>query len=376
MSFRKDVRAALGAGRSGQAAFSTHRGTEAIRRYLDTAARYSAPVLPPGSRLAGAKRLLLRLLRLVTRDQTVCNTGLIEASLGLAGQSDRFEEEMASLDARSRRAEEAANRLREELLQLKRELAAERAAGAVVASPSGADAGSAPVISHPPLRISQWTDPLYFSFEEAFRGDEAQIQKRQEGVIDWILPLPRDSDGAILPVLDAGCGRGEFLRALARKGVPAFGVDTNPAMVARCRQQNLDCRQASLEQTLEQATDGALGALVAFQLIEHIRPETLAPLLRLAYRKLAPGARIVVETVNPESLYALSRFYLDPTHEKPLPAALLRHLLRGVGFADVVVHYRSPVPPGERLETRGEENLEKLDRFVYGDQDFAVVGTR
>jgi SAM-dependent methyltransferase len=380
MTFRQDVRAALGAGRA-EAASPTHRGTEALRRYLDTAARFSAPVLPPGSRLAGAKRALLRLLRIVTRDQTVCNTGLIEASIGLAGLADRFEEEIASLDVRSRRAEETANRLREELLQLKRELAAERATGsvrfpAISEEPPLRREGVPPEAVSPDLSASSSFDPLYFSFEEAFRGDETAVFKRQEGVIEWIVPIPTGSGGVALPVLDGGCGRGEFLRALAERGLRGFGVDSSPAMVARCREQGLDCRQASLEDALEALGDGSLGALVAFQLIEHLRPEALAPLFRLAYRKLAPGARIVVETVNPESLYALSRFYLDPTHQKPLPAALVRHLLRGVGFADVVVHYRSPVPPAERLQTSGDENLEKLDRLLYGDQDFAVVATR
>ena len=41
--------------------------------------------------------------------------------------------------------------------------------------------------------------------------------------------------GGRQPVLDAGCGRGEFLDLLRDAGVPARGVDLDPGMVARTR---------------------------------------------------------------------------------------------------------------------------------------------
>ncbi|MGW2787733.1 class I SAM-dependent methyltransferase [Streptomyces populi] len=39
------------------------------------------------------------------------------------------------------------------------------------------------------------------------------------------------------PVLDVGCGPGRLVSALARRGVPALGVDISPAAVARTRHE-------------------------------------------------------------------------------------------------------------------------------------------
>ena len=38
-------------------------------------------------------------------------------------------------------------------------------------------------------------------------------------------------------------------------------------------------------------------------------------------RKLAPGGRVLFETVNPESVYAMRWFWMDLTHVRPVPTA-------------------------------------------------------
>ena len=64
----------------------------------------------------------------------------------------------------------------------------------------------------------------------------------------WLLPLeverwcgaPDAADRTMLarchgPVLDIGCGPGRLVAGMARRGVPALGVDVSPAAVARTR---------------------------------------------------------------------------------------------------------------------------------------------
>ncbi|MGT2491387.1 methionine biosynthesis protein MetW [Cupriavidus basilensis] len=57
---------------------------------------------------------------------------------------------------------------------------------------------------------------------------------------DWIAAVREQALG---PVLDVGCGRGEWLElALGARGVPARGVDLNGAMVELCRGHGLGGR--------------------------------------------------------------------------------------------------------------------------------------
>ena len=61
-------------------------------------------------------------------------------------------------------------------------------------------------------------------------------------------------------------------------------------MVAHCR-AGLVADQADALATLEALPDGALGGVFCAQVIEHLTPEALIALVRLAHRKLRPGGR-------------------------------------------------------------------------------------
>src|SRR5450759_5575294 len=52
------------------------------RTMLENAARFVSPVLPAGAALRPVKAALLRVLRIVTRDQTTFNSALLEALRG------------------------------------------------------------------------------------------------------------------------------------------------------------------------------------------------------------------------------------------------------------------------------------------------------
>ena len=92
------------------------------------------------------------------------------------------------------------------------------------------------------------------------------------------------------PVLDAGCGRGEFLALLREAGVEARGVDADADMVAYARGEGLDVEQADLLAHLEAQPDECLGAIFAAQVVEHLPPPALAPLPRARAREAAPTA--------------------------------------------------------------------------------------
>jgi len=80
-------------------------------------------------------------------------------------------------------------------------------------------------------------------------------------------------------------------------------------------------------------------------------------------------------TINTDSLSALKAFFLDPSHVRPVPADALRFLAEAAGFADAAIEYRTPLPAEERLEETSSNDA-KINRLLFGPQDYAVVARR
>jgi SAM-dependent methyltransferase len=199
------------------------------------------------------------------------------------------------------------------------------------------------------------SDPAlsYVAFEEVFRGSEELIRDRQQIYVALL--------AASGPVLDVGCGRGELLQLLREAGVPARGIDLDPAMVDRCREKGLDVEIADAVGYLKRLDDGSLGAIIAAQVIEHLPYAELLRFVHTAKAKLAPGGRLVVETVNPHAAHALKTFWVDPSHKHPVFPEVTLALCRIAGFPTAYVFH-----PGGTGDAR-------QDRFVTGD--YAVVAT-
>jgi O-antigen chain-terminating methyltransferase len=225
----------------------------------------------------------------------------------------------------------------------------------------------------------------YVRFEDRHRGPREEILQRQRAYLELFAGAG--------PVLDVGCGRGEFLELCREAAIDARGVDADPAMVARCREAGLAAERADALAHLEGLADGALGGIFCAQVIEHLSPEALIALVRLAHRKLRPGGILLCETPNPACLTVFSgAFYVDLSHVKPIHPEAARFVLEAAGFRDVEVRYVNPVPPDGKLQRleplwymrRYEEaflgqindNFERLNQLLWGAQDYAVIGRR
>ncbi len=220
----------------------------------------------------------------------------------------------------------------------------------------------------------------YVAFEECFRGSSAELRRK---LSDYV-PYFRGS----APVLDVGCGRGEFLELLREAGVEGHGVDGNAEMIGRCRERGLSAEVGDAIEFVARQEGASLGGIFAAQLVEHLPPRLLSKFLESCHRALRPGGRLVLETVNPRSLIALvEAFYRDLTHEKPLHPETLAFALRAAGFRDVELRYSSPVPERSRLLPMTEaeagkgastlnQNFEKLNAFLFGDQDYAAIADK
>lgn len=187
-------------------------------------------------------------------------------------------------------------------------------------------------------------EQVYAGFEDYFRGSESEIRERQRAY----LPLMEGRR-----VLDIGCGRGEFLEVLRDAGIEAVGIDLDPAMVQRCRNKGLQVEQNDAVSYLAGLAPGALGAIFAGQVIEHLSYDDLIALLQTSLSRVEPGGVLVMETVNPHAPQALKHFWIDPTHRNPLFPEVVLALCRLSGFAEGYIWY--PNGTGDPDRDRGEQ---------------------
>jgi SAM-dependent methyltransferase len=221
-------------------------------------------------------------------------------------------------------------------------------------------------------------DWRYAAFENRFRGSEEDI-RRQQAEYAALFDKGRG------PVFDLGCGRGEFLDLLRDRGFKGAGVDLNGAMIDACMDKGLDGRQGDIIERLSKAPDGSLGGVFSSQVVEHLPPAYLRKLVATAFAKLAPGGKIVLETVNPTSVFALVQIYfLDMSHEKPIHPLALKFLLESAGFTDVEVRYAAPlgaerlgeIPGADERTAALNADIDKLNALLYAPPNYAVIGKK
>ena len=217
------------------------------------------------------------------------------------------------------------------------------------------------------------SDSFYLAFEDKFRGAREDIKQR----VGIYLPLVQEAGGGSdeAPILDIGCGRGEWLELLMERNLACEGVEINRVAVADCRGRGLAVIEADGIEHLRSLAPGSLGAVTAIHVIEHIPFHRLVALFDEAWRVVRPGGIVIFETPNPENLVVgACNFYYDPTHIKPLPPEPLRFILeaRGFGRVDIMrLHPRMDVPDfGEGMSALSRVISEQL----FGPQDYALIG--
>ncbi len=220
-------------------------------------------------------------------------------------------------------------------------------------------------------------DRLYESIEARFRGSSSAIallQSEYAELVESWGELPGE-------FLDIGCGKGEFLDVLSKVGVPARGVDLNPGFVENCREDGFAVDLTDGLSALREVSPGALRGVSAFHVVEHLSTEELMDILAAARRAIHPGGGLILETPNPENLIVgATTFWLDPTHRKPIPPALLSLMVSEVGFEDVKI---GRVHAGESLISEEairrvpddyQPALRTVVELISGPMDYYVTG--
>jgi len=211
---------------------------------------------------------------------------------------------------------------------------------------------------------------FYRAFEDLHRGSGELIQTRLAVYLPFVRATAQLLPGAM--VTDLGCGRGEWLGLLQQNGVRAQGVDLDEGMLADCRELGLEVRREDALAFLGQLPDNSQAVVSGFHIAEHLPFPVLQSLVQDALRVLRPGGLLILETPNPENLaVGTAGFYMDPTHERPLPAPLLAFLPQFYGYCRVKTLRLQEGPA-----LRGRTRVTLVDVLAGVSPDYAVIAQK
>lgn len=184
--------------------------------------------------------------------------------------------------------------------------------------------------SSPPGRISSGEQKIFRAWDSHFKPH---------------LPPP-----GVGPILDIGCGNGAFVRYLRRRGYSGVeGVDIDPGKIRQGREAGIDgLHHGDLKKWLPEHP-GRYRAVTARDVLEHFRKEEIVALARSINRALKPKGRLILQTTNAQSPFALAIRYGDFTHETAFTSVSLATLLRKCGFARIRIF---PVRPAAAYSFR------------------------
>jgi len=215
-------------------------------------------------------------------------------------------------------------------------------------------------------------DSFYRAFEDKYRGSTELIKSRLKVYLPFVRPFLKQKAVSSHRALDLGCGRGEWLELLTEQGFVAQGVDLDEGMLEACWKNKLQAERADALDYLEKQKSKSIAVISGFHIAEHIPFEKLQNLVTQALRVLKPGGILILETPNPENIVVgTANFYVDPTHQRPLPSALLSFVVEYAGFERIKV-LRLQEPEG-LLES---DRLSLFDVLSGVSPDYSVIAQK
>jgi 2-polyprenyl-3-methyl-5-hydroxy-6-metoxy-1,4-benzoquinol methylase len=241
-------------------------------------------------------------------------------------------------------------------------------------------AASAPVQENPPAALPDGAaaEMDYAGFEDRMRGSQ-EVKDKQRRYVEYF--------AGKAPVIDVGCGKGEFLELMREAGIAAKGLDVDLDMILLCKEKGLDVERRDAIEYLADQPDGSLGGIFSAQVIEHLTTAQLNALIALAWRKLMPGGVVVLETLNPESLFVHYKwFWMDPSHVRLVHPQTLQFQLESAGFTEITCRYSPPPPDVVRIPPLQGSGLAPLDDFnratdylnglLYSSWEYATIARK
>lgn len=141
------------------------------------------------------------------------------------------------------------------------------------------------------------------------------------------------------PILDVGCGWGDFLQVVKDNRFPYLGIDVSEEAIKICLSKKLNCRAIDIA-SLESKQQGKYSAITLFQVIEHLKNPL--PVLKSAFKLLKKGGLILLTTPNNNAwsrkiFGARWSVHHTPAHFVFYNQTNLKKLLGQAGFSNIKV---------------------------------------
>jgi len=213
-------------------------------------------------------------------------------------------------------------------------------------------------------------DRFYRSFEERYYAPRDVIKSLRRQYFPFVQPIATLYKGA--STFDVGCGRGEWLELMSELQLTPFGVDLDEGMLSACAELGLAAEKGDAVERLATFPANSQAIVTAFHVVEHITFDQLRTLVSEALRVLKPGGLLIMETPNPENIVvATHNFYLDPTHQRPIPRQLLSFVAEHAGFERI-----RTVRLQEQESLRNHDAVTLSDVFKGVSPDYAVIAQK
>lgn len=233
-------------------------------------------------------------------------------------------------------------------------------------------------LSQPNAAAKDALPPAFeFALQDHFRGPEEHTAEKLAIWLRTIDAMETPPGAGTQAWLDIGCGRGEWLAVAAGEKRSLTGIDSNPESIEHCRAKGLHAAGGDAIEYLRSLPDASLAVVTAFHVVEHLPVAALLRLVTEVSRTLQPGGLFAVETPNARNILMGSHhFWNDPTHQRPVPAALLEFIFDYCGLHTVKRLDLNPAPAEEHLPYSEIDLIRRIDEHLYGPRDYGLIGRR
>jgi SAM-dependent methyltransferase len=173
--------------------------------------------------------------------------------------------------------------------------------------------------------------------------------------------------------LDVGCGQGTLLRVAQDLGFDVLGVDSSAEMLAVAQHCGLPAENGEALTYLREVPSNSLAVVSAFDILEHLAPETCLELLIEVRRALEADGLLLVKVPNGASPWSNAVFHSDLTHQVLYTPASLTQMMSMAGFGSC--ECREVPPAAVSLKGCVRACLWPLVRAAYQFLDLIETGS-
>lgn len=199
--------------------------------------------------------------------------------------------------------------------------------------------------------MEAWKARVYASYNESTvrgnngAGHEAHAAaERRRYVQRYRRFLPPDKAA---PILDIGCGTGEFLEALRSVGYSCVeGVDLSPSQVDAAAARGVTGITLAPAVDYLRQRRGRYAAIAAFSVLEHQTRAELFEMLDAIRDALAPGGSLIAVVPNAKGLFGAHVRFADITHELSFAPSSVSQICAVTGLELTAVLEHGPLVHG------------------------------